>query len=131
MNLDKSALIAAGYRVSVNIDAALVTKCASSVKQAYLLHYVTEAEITAATATDVIGKCWLSLTFLRLILDTEFATRTGGERKNMEWGQRAYDYMHTIKSECHMALEALEAAHPHHSAINDICEVYFKTQIFG
>ena len=71
----KSDLQAAGYRVSVNIADAVVSRCASDVKAAYLLAHVTEADITASGGNDSIGEAWRTLTVLRIIQDNEFATR--------------------------------------------------------
>ena len=71
----KSDLQAAGYRVSVNISDAVVARCASDVKAAYLLAHVTEADISASGGNDTIGEAWRALTVLRLMQDGEFATR--------------------------------------------------------
>lgn len=126
----KSDLISAGYRMSANTADSIVSRAALVVKNAYLLSFVTEAEITAATSTDIIGQAWLALTFLRLVQDNEFATRTGGERKNNQYGQRIEYGLEELKSECNMFLRKLEQAHPKTSPIYDVCSVYFTTQIF-
>lgn len=127
----KQDLISAGYRMSVNTADSIVSRAALVVKNAYLLSFVTEAEITAATSTDIIGQSWLALTFLRLVQDNEFATRTGGERKNNQYGQRVEYGLEELKSECNMLLRKLDEEHPKKSNVFDICEVYFKTQILG
>lgn len=126
----KSDLTAAGYRVSANIADAVVSRCAADVKAAYLLHHVTEAEITAATASDSIGVAWYALTVLRLMQDSEFATRTGGERKRLDYGEHL-EAERTAKTRAAQALIALASAHPATSPVRDICEVWFKTQLFN
>lgn len=127
----KSNFITAGYRVSANTTDTIVTKCCNEVKAAYLLAFVTEAQITAASLTDTVGQAWLSLGFLRLLQDTEFATRTGGERKGFEYGERSEYRLQTIKAECNMWLRKLESEFGKIGDITDICSVYFKTQMFG
>lgn len=127
----KQDLISAGYRMSVNTADAIVSRAALLVKMAYLLAFVSEQEIADATSADTIGQAWMALTFLRLIKDNEFATRTGGERKNNQYGQRVDYGLEELKSECNMLLRKLEDEHPKKSNVFDICEVYFKTQIFG
>ena len=87
----KSDLQAAGYRVSVNISDAVVARCASDVKAAYLLAHVTEADISASGGNDTIGEAWRALTVLRLMQDGEFATRVGGEKKKLSYGDHLTD----------------------------------------
>lgn len=127
----KQDLISAGYRMSVNTADAIVSRAALIVKMAYLLAYVSEQEISDATSADTIGQAWLALTFLRLVKDNEFATRTGGERKNNQYGQRIEYGLEELKSECNMLLRKIEDEHPKKSKVFDICEVYFKTQLLG
>lgn len=127
----KQDLISAGYRMSVNTADAIVSRAALFVKMAYLLAFVSEQEISDATSSDTIGQAWLALTFLRLVKDNEFATRTGGERKNNQYGQRVEYGLEELKSECDMLLRKLEDEHPKKSKVFDICEVYFNTQILG
>lgn len=127
----KQDLISAGYRMSVNTADAIVSRAALFVKMAYLLAFVSEQEITDSTSADTIGQAWMALTFLRLVKDNEFATRTGGERKNNQYGQRVDYGLEELKSECNMLLRKLGEEYPQKSNINDICEVYFKTQLLG
>ena len=126
----KSDLIAQGYRMSVNADELIVTRSARTVKEAYLLHFVTEAQITAAQITDTIGQCWVALTFLHLVKNNEFATRTGGERKDNQYGLRVDNYIHNLKSGCNLWLRKLESEFGKLSDIVDVCEIYFSTSIF-
>lgn len=127
----KQDLISAGYRMSANTADAIVSRAALFVKMAYLLSFVSEQEISDATASDTIGQTWLSLTFLRLVKYNEFATRTGGERKNNQYGQRVEYGVEELKSECNMLLRKLGDEYPQKSKVFDICEVYYKTQLFG
>jgi hypothetical protein len=124
----KSDLQAAGYRVSVNIADAVVARCASEVKAAYLLAYVSEAEITASAGTDSIGEAWRTLTVLRIMQDNEFATRLGGEKKKLSYGDHLTD-KRQAKTRAAMAMDALAAEHPATGEVRDICEVWFRTQL--
>lgn len=124
----KSDLATAGYRVSANIADAVVSRCALDVKTAYLLAHVTEAEITASNGTDSIGDAWRTLTVLRLLQDSEFATRTGGEKKRFDYGEHLQT-MRTAKTRAEMALHSLNADHPATGKVRDICEVWFRTQL--
>ena len=124
----KSDLQAAGYRVSVNIADAVVSRCSADVKTAYLLAYVSEADITASAGTDSIGEAWRALTALRLMQDSEFATRVGGEKKRLSYGDHLTD-KRQAKTRAAMALDALNADHPATRKANDICEVWFRTQL--
>jgi len=128
--ITKNDLVNNGYRMTVNGDDTIVSRSANAVKEAYLLHFVTAAQISAATATDTIGQCWLALTFLHLIQNQEFVTRTGGERKRNEYGDRITDYIHNLKSGCNLWLRKLEDENSKLSDISDICQIYFVTQIF-
>lgn len=127
----KQDLISAGYRMSVNTADAIVSRAALFVKMAYLLAFVSEQEISDATSADTIGQAWMALTFLRLVKDNEFATRTGGERKDNQYGQRVEYGLEELKSECNMLLRKLGDEYPQKSMIYDICEVYYKTQLLG
>lgn len=124
----KSDLQAAGYRVSVNIADAVVARCAADVKSAYLLAHVTEADITASTGNDSIGDAWRTLTVLRMMQDNEFATRVGGEKKRLSYGDHLTD-KRQAKTRAAMALHNLNADHPATGEVRDICEVWFRTQL--
>lgn len=125
-----SVLRTAGYRMSANASDAVVSRCATQVKACYLLHYVEESDITAATAGDEIGKAWLVLTYLRYLQDVEFGTRTGGEKKRFEYGDHL-SQMKAIKAEAAVSLQALEAAATVTvTECEDVCAVWFKTQLF-
>lgn len=126
----KSEIRNAGYRMSANADDAIVGKCAQAVKAAYLSAFVTDAEITAASATDAIGAAWVALTFLAYCQDVEFGTRTGGEKKKFDYGDHVTE-KRALKADCALKLKALQTAHPATSKISDICEVYFRTQLFN
>lgn len=120
----------AGYRISANATDTVVARCANEVKNCYLLHYVEASDITSATSADEIGAAWIVLTFLRYLQDVEFGTRTGGEKKRFEYG----DHLETakaIKAEAAVALKALEsAATIDVTDAEDVCGVWFKTQLF-
>lgn len=124
----KSDLQAAGYRVSVNLADAVVSRCAADVKAAYLLAHVTEADISASAGTDSIGDAWRALTALRIMQDNEFATRVGGEKKKLSYGDHLTD-KRQAKTRAAMALDALAAEHPATGEVRDICEVWFRTQL--
>lgn len=124
----KSDLQTAGYRVSVNIADAVVARCAADVKAAYLLAHVTEADITASTGNDSIGDAWRTLTVLRMMQDNEFATRVGGEKKRLSYGDHLSD-KRQAKTRAAMALHNLNADHPATGEVRDICEVWFRTQL--
>lgn len=126
----KQSLISAGYQMSANKGDAIVSRCASMVLEAYILPFVTTAEVAAATETSTIAKAWNALTFLLLLQESEFATRMGGERKEFDHGRRAEYGLQAIKEECNMWLRKLEQESGKAGKINDVCEVYFKTQIF-
>lgn len=124
----KSELQTAGYRVSQNIADAVVARCAAEVKAAYLLAHVTEVEITASSGNDTIGDAWRTLTTLRIMQDSEFATRVGGEKKRLAYGDHLTD-KRQAKTRAAMAMDALAAEHPATGEVRDICEVWFRTQI--
>lgn len=124
----KSDLQTAGYRVSVNIADAVVARCAADVKAAYLLAHVTEADITASTGNDSIGDAWRTLTVLRMMQDNEFATRVGGDKKRLSYGDHLTD-KRQAKTRAAMALNNLNADHPATGEVRDICEVWFRTQL--
>lgn len=126
----KTEIRNAGYRMSANAGDEIVARAAQSVKSAYLLHHVTEAQITAASATDEIGAAWLALTFLAYCQDVEFGTRTGGEKKRFDYGDHVKEER-ALKADCALKLKALQAVHPATSKVSDICEVYFRTQLFN
>lgn len=124
----KSDLQAAGYRVSANIVDAVVSRCAADVKTAYMLAYVSEAEITASAGTDSIGEAWRALTALRLMQDSEFATRVGGEKKRLSYGDHLTD-KRQAKTRAALALLGLASVHSIKGELHDICEVWFRTQL--
>lgn len=126
----KSEIRAAGYRLSANAEDAVVSKCAALVRDAYMLHHVTAAELAAAAVGDVIGKAWVALTYLCYCQDVEFGTRTGGEKKRFDYGDHVTEERQ-LKAVCALKLSELKAVHPATSKISDICEVYFKTQLFN
>lgn len=126
---DKYSIRDAGYKMTANAEDATVSRCAGAVKEAYLLHYVTEAQITAASATDEIGRAWQCLTFLRFAQDVEFGTRTGGEKKRFDYGDHLGE-MEALKAEAARRLSALNNAHPQATPVADICRVYFRTQFY-
>lgn len=127
-----SVIRSAGYRLSANATDEVVSRCATQVKTCYLLHYVEESDITAATATDAIGAAWIVLTYLRYLQDVEFGTRTGGERKRFEYGEHL-TWMRAIKAEAATALQALKdaATIDEVTDADDVCEVWFRTQLFN
>lgn len=118
-----------GYRMSANADERIVTRCASTVKEAYLLHYVTNDDIAEAAADSVISKTWNALTFLCYCQDVEFGTRTGGEKKRFDYGDHVKEE-ERLKSDCALLLKALKAKYPEKSKIDDVCRVFFRTQFF-
>lgn len=124
----KTELQAAGYRVSVNIADAVVARCAADVKAAYLLAHVTEEEITASDGNDTIGEAWRTLTALRIMQDNEFATRVGGEKKRLSYGDHLTE-KRQAKTRAAMALDALNADHPATRKPDDVCEIWFRSQL--
>lgn len=124
----KLDLQAAGYRVSVNIADAVVARCAEDVKTSYLLPCVSSSEIDESDGKDAIGEAWRSLTALRLMQDCEFATRVGGEKKRLSYGDHLTD-KRQAKTRAAMAMDALKKAHPATGEVRDICEVWFRTQL--
>lgn len=126
----KSDLRGLGYRMTANADDLVVARCASEVKEAYLLHHVTEAQITAAASSSEIGEAWAALTFLRFVQDVDFGTRTGGEKKRFEYGEPAYN-VEAVKDSAALKLRKLAALYPSDGKVMDICAVWFKTQLFN
>lgn len=122
-------LRAAGYRMSANASAEVVARCAAAVLRDYLLHYVTSDDITASTASDVIGRAWLSLTFAAYLQQEEFGTRTGGERKRLSHGDNL-SQARAAKADAATALKELAATFPRKSAVTDTCEIYYRNQIW-
>lgn len=126
----KQDIIAAGWRLSANISEALLSRCAAEVKKAYLLHRVEESAIAAAVVTDSIGRAWCALTFLRCAQDEVFATRTGGEQKNFNYGQHAQD-LAEVKSSVALSLHDLDDVATKCERYDDICRVFYRTQFFN
>ena len=126
----KANLIALGYRMTANATDSVVSRCAEIVYNDYILHYVTAAEVTAASLSDTIGRTWAVLTFLRYTQDVEFGTRTGGEKKRFEYGDHL-TWTAAIKNEAARWLAALDAERTVDEEISDTCGVYFKTQLFN
>ena len=124
----KSDLIADGYRVSANAPDNVVARCAADVKEAYLLAHVTDQDISDSCETGTIGDAWRALTALRLMQDNEFATRVGGEKKRLSYGDHLSD-KRQAKTRAAMALHNLNADHPATGEVRDICEVWFRTQL--
>lgn len=125
----KSSLISNGYRCSANTADELVSRCAATVRDSYLLAYVTAADITAAAEASEIGDAWRSLTFVALLQHTEFATRTGGERKRFDYGEHL-ERMRSAKADAGYALKKLEAVRTVTAKVDDVLEVYFTTQFY-
>lgn len=126
----KADIRSLGYRISANADDTVVSRGASVVLNAYILKHVTQADVTAASLTDEIGGAWAALTFLHFVQDVDFGTRTGGERKRFEYGD-ALDEMKDLKADVAMKLKALASQHPATAKIDDVCGVYFKTNLFN
>lgn len=123
-------IITSGYKMTANAPAPVVARCAEEVKTAYLLKCVTETDIANAVANSAIGKAWTVLTFLRYMQDTEFATRTGGERKRFEYGDHLA-WEASIKNSAARRLSELKlSAGLYHVRFDDVCGVYFRTQFF-
>jgi hypothetical protein len=60
--------------------------------------------------------------------DSEFATRVGGEKKRLSYGDHLTD-KRQAKTRAAMALHNLNADHPATGEVRDICEVWFRTQM--
>lgn len=121
-------LRAAGYRMSANAAAEIVARCADTAKRDYLLHYVTEADITAAAAASAIGRVWCAVTFVAYLQQTEFGTRTGGERKRLDYGVHL-EWMRAAKADAAVSLRELSKTYPRVTPVVDSLEIYFKSQI--
>ena len=121
-------LRAAGYRMSPNAASEIVERCAKTAKRDYLLHYVTDADITAAAAASAIGLAWCSVTFAAYLQQTEFGTRTGGERKRFDYGEHM-GQMRAAKADAAVSLRELSKAYPLITPVVDSLEIYFKSQI--
>ena len=121
-------LRSAGYRMSANAAAEIVARCAETAKRDYLLHYVTEADITAAAATSAIGRVWCAVTFVAYLQQTEFGTRTGGERKRFDYGEHL-EWMRAAKADAAVSLRELSKSYPRITPVVDSLEIYFKSQI--
>ncbi len=121
-------LRAAGYRMSANASAEVVARCAAAVLRDYLLHYVTEAEITAAAAASAIGLAWCAVTFAAYLQQTEFGTRTGGERKRFDYGEHL-EQMRSAKADAAVSLRELSRTYPLTTPVVDSLEIFFKSQI--
>lgn len=119
----------AGYRISANAADEIVSRCANSVKRDYLYHYVTDTDIASATNNSVLAQAWNSLTYVCYCQQYEFGTRTGGEKKRMDYGEHLSE-MRAAKADAALALKALEETFPQKSKVVDSCEVYLRTQIF-
>lgn len=117
-----------GYRMSANAGEELVARCAAAVLRDYLLHYVTTEDIEEAAADSALARAWASLTFVKVMQQTEFATRTGGERKRLEYGEHL-TWMRAAKADTATALKEVAATFPRKSEVVDSCEIYFRNQI--
>lgn len=125
----KQDLIASGYKMTANAADAQVSRCADIVLREYLLHVVASQDVSDADANSAIGRAWRVLTFLRFLQDDEFATRTGGENKRYQYGDRIQQAA-SIKAEAAARLADLYKEHPGGGEVCDVCGIYFKTQLF-
>jgi hypothetical protein len=121
-------LRSAGYRMSANAAADIVSRCAETAKRDYLMHYVTEEDISDAAATSAIGRVWCALTFVAYLQQVEFGTRTGGERKRFDYGEHLA-CMSAAKADAATALRALSKTYSRITPVVDSLEIYFKSQI--
>lgn len=129
-NPTKADIIAQGYRMSTNANDATVNRCAQEMRHAYMEAYCDASDLTAAHAHDEVGQAWVALTFLRYMQDEEFATRTGGERKRMEWGEKL-SRTQALKASVAERLRLLEEKFSKKREVRDLCGIYFKTQLFN
>lgn len=120
---------AKGYRMSANAGAEIVARCAAAVLRDYLQHYVTAEEVEEAADDSELARAWASLTFVKVMQQTEFATRTGGERKRLEYGDHL-TWTRAAKADAATALQAVAATWPRKSEVVDSCEIYFRNQIW-
>lgn len=121
-------LRAAGFRMSANAPAEVVARCAETARRDYLLHYVTAEDITDAVVGDVLGRSWCSLTFVAYLQQDEFGTRTGGERKRMDYGEHL-SQMRAAKADAAVSLRELSKTYPRITPVVDSLEIFFKSQI--
>lgn len=126
----KTTLRTAGYRMTANADDAIVSRCAAVVRDSYLLAYVTAAAVAAAVAGSAIEKAWNALTFVKYLQTVEFATRTGGEKKRFEYGDHLGE-MAAAKADAAVALRELEEIRTEDGKPQDVCVIWYKTQLFN
>ena len=126
----KQDIINDGWRMSANINEALISRCCDEVKRAYLIPLFTEQEIADAATTSTIAHAWNALTFLRTLQDNAFSTRTGAEQKNFEQGTHVYR-LDDVKKACARYVDELRETSTKNGNIKDICDIYFYTQFFN
>lgn len=122
-------IISQGFRISANARTQEVARCADDVLSAYILHYVTAAEVSAAADGGAIDRAWTALTYIRYMQDVEFATRTGGERKRYDYGDHL-TWMEAAKNTAARRLKELEAVRTVNGKPSDVCGIFLKTQFF-
>lgn len=122
-------IIAKGYRMSANADEALAARCAAEVRKAYLNVWYTDDEVAAAAEDSDLMQAWCGLTYLRYLQCTSFGTRTGGERKDFDHGMHMNE-MKEAKTSCGLWLRVVGKGRPELQPVVDICDLYFRTQLY-
>lgn len=115
--------------MSANASSALVARCAAEVRKAYLNAWYTDDEVEAAEEDSDLMQAWCGLTFLRYLQCTAFGTRTGGERKDFDHGMHLAEIRDT-KTSCGLWLRVISKGLPELQPVVDICDLYFRTQLY-
>lgn len=115
--------------MSANADEALVSRCAAEVRKAYLNVWYTDEEVAAAEEDSDLMQAWCGLTFLRYLQCTAFGTRTGGERKDFDHGMHLAETK-KVKTSCGLWLRVISKDRPVLQPVVDICDLYFRSQLY-
>lgn len=130
MLFDKTELAAAGFRASQNLNDSLILRGFEEVIRAYHLSVVNRDTIMEAdkeTSPELYYSV-CSLVFVWLLQKSEFATRTGGERKAFDNGEHLYQLQAAKSSAAFWFIEFQKTQNAKFE-YTDICKIFFRNQI--
>ena len=117
--------------MSTYTDDAEIARAEQLVRDAYITPIVGSATVTS----DVLESVTAELSFLYLLQQSVFLTRSGAKIKTGYNSQQAdtWDLLQQSATACHLALAGLRKQ-PGVNAmaeVMDICKIYFKTNFFN
>lgn len=130
--MTKQDYINAGFKLSLQVDDAEITRAEADVRAAYIVPIVGETHDAEAETRAAI----MALAFALMCRRKVFVTRAAGVVKNTAQSIRADEQEATadMAKTAHLRLEALRrasyAVNPK-AEVLDVCGIYFKTNYFS